>query len=65
MKVNRTLFKIIRTWRDIQFQFWIAFYYLIHLPEIIYLYLYIEVLYFKLMFIAFCEYIKENLFPDE
>ena len=65
MKVNKKLFKAIRIWRDFQFYFWLCFYYIFHLPEIIYLYVYIEVLYFKLVLISFCEYIKENLFPDE
>ena len=65
MKVNRLLFKTIRIWRDIQFYFWLTFYYAIHLPEIVYLYLYIEFLYMKLMFISFCQFIKDVLFPDE
>ena len=61
MKVNKTLFKLIRTWRTIQFYFWLIFYYTIHLPEIIYLYVVIEILYMKLMVISFINF----LFGDD
>jgi hypothetical protein len=61
MKVNKSLFKAIRIWRDIQFYFWLTFYYAIHLPEIIYLYVFIEILYMKLMIISLINF----LFGDE
>ena len=65
MKVNRKLAKTIKAMRTCLFYFWLVCYFVFYLPEIIFLYVYIEYLYMKLMFISLCEYIKENLFPDE
>ena len=57
MKVNRNLFKMIRAWRNFQFYFWLVFYYIRNLPEIIYLMVYIELLHIQYFFV--------NLFDED
>lgn len=65
MKVNRKLSRKIRLWRSSKFLFWLFYYYLKNLPEIIYLIVYKEYLYAKIMVLSLLIMIKEILFPDE